>query len=114
MTEDDILYRAWSFGINPADSGILVVLCQGLDKSFFDRDMQVLLQILRKTRTRGQMARYLVRNRRSYNHDLALIRLHERAVIRERSGMRCAGCAHIPPQPGEIMEEESNADIAGS
>lgn len=28
-------------------------------------------------------------------------------------GIRCHMCKHIPPQPGEIMEEESNADFTG-
>lgn len=114
MTEDDIWYRAASFGLNEEEISLVAVMDQGLLLQIVDRDIVAAFRRLAKRRTRSQLKRLIVRNRRVYNHDLALRLRHERQVRWERGGMRCFMCKHIPPQPGEIMEEESNADITGT
>lgn len=105
MLEDDIWYRAWSFGLDSATISWLARQDHGCPKQLVDQHIVLAMKSLSKRRTRSQLKRFIVRRRRAYNHDRAVWLLHERAVLRARDGMRCYTCKHIPPQPGEIMEE---------
>lgn len=105
MQEIDVWDRAWSFGLSEDLIRFLSTQDHGLPKELIDQHIVSAMHSMARRRTRSQMKRLVLRNRRSYNHDLALRLRHERQVLWERDGMRCHSCRYIPPQPGEIMEE---------
>lgn len=106
MQEIDIWYYAWSFGLNEERISWISQYDAGLPKEIVDRDVVQGMRSMARGRTRSQMKRLVLRRRRSFNHDLAIQLRHEREVRWERGGMRCYLCRGVPPQPGEIMEEE--------
>jgi hypothetical protein len=112
MTEDEIFYRARSLGLDTKAAAFLSSQLGGDGKLIVDARIKTMLRGVLSRRTKSHARRYVIRNRRAYNHDRARQFQHERTVLRERDGMRCVLCAHIPPQPGEIMEEMQEMEIA--
>jgi hypothetical protein len=106
MTEDEIFYRAWAAGLSTSSASFLATQFHGDPPVFIRHFIKTMFRGVAVHRTRNQMKRYVVRNRRAYNHDQALIARHEREVLRARDGMRCHQCRAVPPQPGEVMDPD--------
>lgn len=113
---DAVFYYAWSCGLDHRRSFGLgnvadfVTDFGNADPAEVRAVVHERLSMANWKRKPSKTRRYVIRNRRKFFHDQALVRRHEQEVLRPPYfGLRCGGCAHIPPQPGEIMEEESNA-----
>lgn len=112
LTGDAMFYRAWSSGLSVSHAAFLANMVDLPEGEYADAFIRAILRGVSLHRTPSRMRRYIVRNRRAYHHDQALIARHEREVLRARDGMRCHQCRAVPPQPGEIMDPESIEYIA--
>lgn len=116
MTEDEIFYQAWATGLDVGTAHFLSDWLgnwlSGAEDHLVTYSIRVMVLGKRNHRTRNQMKRYLIRNRRAYHHDQALIARHIRETLRVRDGMRCHCCRTVPPQPGEVMDPDCMEYIA--
>lgn len=109
---DAIFYYAWSCGLDHHRAFDLSAAAEfvtdfgNADPSEVRAVVHERLRLGNGKRTASQTRRYVIRNRRKFFHDQSLVRRHENGVIKNREGVRCGGCSHIPPQPGEIMEPD--------
>lgn len=110
---DAVFYYAWSCGLDHKRAFDLGAVAEfvtdfgNADPAKVRAVVHGRLRLGNGKRTASQTRRYVIRNRRRFSHDQALIRRHESEILRYPFfGLRCGGCKHIPPQPGEIMEEE--------
>jgi hypothetical protein len=104
--KDDLYFRARASGLDTRPAQFIA------EDDFWVRHpdlagyaIKIMFTVVAQHRTKSQMRRYVIRNRRSYNVYRASIDAHARGVLRDKEGMRCPECSHIPPQPGEVMEE---------
>lgn len=113
LNEDERFSLAWSCGVNyEAASWVAGVTKVAPSSEIVIYTAWSCLRVFAQKRTKSQMRRFVLRNRRRYNRNLASFRRHERAILRPPfEGVRCYGCKHIPPQPGEIMEPDWQVGI---
>lgn len=112
MNEDEIFNRAWSFGLDTKAAWFVAEQFDGDNKSFVDHCIKTMLKGVAEHRSKSQMRRYVIRNRRAYHHDQAIITRHEREIRRCRDGMRCHQCRNVPYAPGEIPDPDSWKEAA--
>jgi hypothetical protein len=108
-----LFYRAWSSGLSLEHASFLSNMAEYASREHADVFITTMLRGVSLRRTKSQMRRYIIRNRRAYNHDQAIDARHARDALRARDGMRCYGCRHIPPQPGEVMDPDCVEYITG-
>jgi hypothetical protein len=102
---DDLYFRARAAGLDVHAAQFVSDQFWNDRPEFAARCIRTMLLGVAKHRTKYRMKRYIIHNRRSYNAYRASIDAHMRGVQRRGEGMRCPECSHIPPQPGEVMEE---------
>lgn len=115
--DDRVFYYSWSCGSSRRSAWDLATLVNVLVTYSHVKAEDIWsvvndkLDLKGGKRTPKQRRRYVIRNRRAYNHDQALVRRHETATLLARDGLRCHGCKHIPPQLGEVMEPDWKAGL---